>query len=267
MIPHQKRETTSITNPFRAPVYYYARTDSALQAARECLAEGCPDGTFIYAGYQTAGRGRIAGRQWLSPAGENLLGTLILKQPASTDFTLRIGLAVSLTLDSFLPSAVRTAVKWPNDILINGKKTAGILCESAGGCLLAGIGINLLQTAFLRSIEYTATSLAMIIGVDKYLFLYCLLKYRNVLPAVIGMKKSAAGSGSVVLRYVLCVDSRKTILSRVFLPASRRTERCVSQKRIRNAGIIQANLSTAKLSIRSIRDTQKINTPTQVLGD
>ena len=167
MIPHQKRETTSITNPFRAPVYYYARTDSALQAARECLAEGCPDGTFIYAGYQTAGRGRIAGRQWLSPAGENLLGTLILKQPASTDFTLRIGLAVSLTLDSFLPSAVRTAVKWPNDILINGKKTAGILCESAGGCLLAGIGINLLQTAFLRSIEYTATSLAMIIGVDK----------------------------------------------------------------------------------------------------
>lgn len=167
MIPYQKRETTSITNPFRAPVYYYARTDSALQAARECLAEGCPDGTFIYAGYQTAGRGRIAGRQWLSPAGENLLGTLILKQPASTDFTLRIGLAVSLTLDSFLPSAVRTAVKWPNDILINGKKTAGILCESAGGCLLAGIGINLLQTAFLRSIEYTATSLAMIIGVDK----------------------------------------------------------------------------------------------------
>ena len=167
MIPHQKRETTSITNPFRAPVYYYARIDSALQAARECLAEGCPDGTFIYAGYQTAGRGRIAGRQWLSPAGENLLGTLILKQPASTDFTLRIGLAVSLTLDSFLPSAVRTAVKWPNDILINGKKTAGILCESAGGCLLAGIGINLLQTAFLRSIEYTATSLAMIIGVDK----------------------------------------------------------------------------------------------------
>ena len=148
-------------------MYYYARTDSALQAARECLAEGCPDGTFIYAGYQTAGRGRIAGRQWLSPAGENLLGTLILKQPASTDFTLRIGLAVSLTLDSFLPSAVRTAVKWPNDILINGKKTAGILCESAGGCLLAGIGINLLQTAFLRSIEYTATSLAMIIGVDK----------------------------------------------------------------------------------------------------
>ena len=115
-------------NPFMAPVYYYARIDSTLQAARTCLAEGCPDGTFIYAGYQTAGRGRIAGRQWLSPAGENLLGTLILKQPASTDFTLRIGLAVSLTLDSFLPSAVRTAVKWPNDIFINGKKTAGILC-------------------------------------------------------------------------------------------------------------------------------------------
>ena len=96
-----------------------------------------------------------------------MLGTLILKQPASTDFTLRIGLAVSLTLDSFLPSSVRTAVKWPNDIFINGKKAAGILCEGAGGCLLAGVGINLLQTAFLRSIEHTATSLALIIGADK----------------------------------------------------------------------------------------------------
>lgn len=167
MIFQQKRETTSITNPFKAPVYYYARTDSTLQAARECLAEGCPDGTFIYAGYQTEGRGRMADRQWLSPAGENLLGTLILRQPASTDFTLRIGLAVSLTLDSFLPSGVRTVVKWPNDIFINGKKAAGILCEGAGGCVLAGIGINLLQTAFLRSIEQTATSLALTVGVDK----------------------------------------------------------------------------------------------------
>ena len=154
-------------NPFMAPVYYYARIDSTLQAARTCLAEGCPDGTFIYAGYQTAGRGRLANRQWLSPAGENLLGTLILKESASPDFTLRIGLAVSLTLDAFLPSSVCTAVKWPNDILINGKKIAGILCENAGGCILAGVGINLLQTAFLRSIEHTATSLAMIIGVDK----------------------------------------------------------------------------------------------------
>ena len=90
-----------------------------------------------------------------------------MRQPASTDFTLRIGLAASLTLDSFLPSGVRTAVKWPNDIFINGKKAAGILCESAGGCVLAGVGINLLQTAFLRSIEHTATSLAMIIGTDK----------------------------------------------------------------------------------------------------
>ena len=167
MIPTQKRETTSIRNPFNAPVYYYARTDSTLQAARECLADGCPDGTFIYAGYQTEGRGRMAGRQWLSPAGENLLGTLVLRQPASTDFTLRIGLAVSMTIDSFLPSSVKTIVKWPNDIFINGKKAAGILCESAGGCVLAGIGVNIIQTAFLRSIEHTATSLALIVGADK----------------------------------------------------------------------------------------------------
>ena len=148
-------------------MYYYARTDSTLFAARECIADGCPDGTFIYAGYQTQGRGRMSDRQWLSPAGENLLGTLILRQPASTDFTLRRGLAVSITLDSFLPQSVRTAVKWPNDILINGRKVAGILCESAGGCVLAGVGVNILQTAFLKSIERTATSLALAIGANK----------------------------------------------------------------------------------------------------
>lgn len=167
MIPTQKQALTSIRNPFNAPVYYYARTTSTLQNARECIADGCPDGTFIYAGFQTEGRGRISGRQWLSPAGENLLGTLILRRPASTDFTLRIGLAVSMTLDLFLPPAVRTAVKWPNDIFINGKKIAGILCESAGGCVLAGVGINVLQTDFLRSIEHTATSLAVAIGAGK----------------------------------------------------------------------------------------------------
>lgn len=163
----EKRETTAISNPFNAPVYYYARTASTLQTARACIADGCPHGTFIYAGYQTEGRGRMAGRQWLSPAGENLLGTLILRQPASTDFTLRIGLAVSETLDSFLPPAVKTVVKWPNDIFLNGRKIAGILCESAGGCILAGFGINILQTDFLREIERSATSLALAVGASR----------------------------------------------------------------------------------------------------
>lgn len=163
----EKRETASIQNPFNAPVYYYAKTASTLQTARACIADGCPSGTFIYAGYQTEGRGRISGRQWLSPARENLLATLILRQPASPDFTLRIGLAVSQTLDSFLPAAMRTVVKWPNDIFLNNKKISGILCESAGGCVLAGIGINILQTAFLRQIEYSATSLALEIGADR----------------------------------------------------------------------------------------------------
>lgn len=163
----ETRETTSIQNPFGAPVYYYARTASTLQTARACIADGCPSGTFIYAGYQTEGRGRISGRQWLSPAGENLLGTLILRQPASTDFTLRIGLAVSETLDSFLPPALKTVVKWPNDVFVNGRKIAGILCESAGGCILAGIGINILQKDFLREIEHSATSLALAVGPSR----------------------------------------------------------------------------------------------------
>lgn len=163
----EPRELTSIQSPFNAPIYYYTRTASTMQTARTCLAEGCPHGTFIYAGFQTEGRGRISGRQWFSPAGENLLGTLILRQPAASDFTLRIGLAVSMTLDSFLPQEIKTAVKWPNDIFINDKKAAGILCEGAGSCILAGFGINLRQTNFLQSIAHSATSLAQIVGVTN----------------------------------------------------------------------------------------------------
>lgn len=163
----QTQEPESIQNPFNAPVYHLKRTDSTMLAAREFIASGCPDGTFIYADFQTDGRGRMSGRQWLSPAGESLLGTLILRRPASTDVTLRIGLAVSMLLDPLLPSAVKTAVKWPNDILVNNKKIAGILCESAGGCVLAGIGINIQQTDFLRCIENTATSVALISGLKN----------------------------------------------------------------------------------------------------
>lgn len=166
-MPPQERELTPIRNPFHAPVYYYEKIDSTQQAARQCVAEGCPNGTFIYAGFQTQGRGRLTGRQWLSSIGENLLGTLILQKPASTDFTLRIGLAVAMTLDTFLPTSIRTAVKWPNDVLINGKKIAGILCETAKNYILAGFGINILQTNFLQNIGNSATSLALTAGTDK----------------------------------------------------------------------------------------------------
>lgn len=162
-----KRETSFISNPFHAPVYYFESTASTMQEARTCVSERCPSGTFVYAGFQTGGRGRIAGRQWVSPARENLLGTLILRRSPSTDFTLRIGLAVSLTLDSFLPPRMRTAVKWPNDIFIDGKKTSGILCEAYGDCVLAGFGINLLQTAFKSDIAQKATSLAAVVGIEN----------------------------------------------------------------------------------------------------
>lgn len=167
MTVKQKRETNFIPNPFHAPIYYYECTASTMQEGRTCITEGCPNGTFVYAGLQTGGRGRIKGRQWVSPARENLLGTLILKRPSSSDFTLRIGLAVSITLDTFLPSRMRTAVKWPNDVLIDGKKVSGILCESCSDYILAGFGINLLQTTFTPDIAQKATSLASVIGTER----------------------------------------------------------------------------------------------------
>lgn len=155
---------TDIVSVYNAPVYYIRETGSTMNLAQQYAEQGVPHGTFIHADRQTAGRGRIPGRQWLAAAGENILGTLLLKQEFEAGFTLKIGLAVSMLLDRYLPPDTQTAIKWPNDVLIGGKKAAGILCKMSNGYVLVGIGINILQQDFPPPIAKKAVSLAAIIG-------------------------------------------------------------------------------------------------------
>lgn len=155
---------TDIVSAFNAPVYYMSKTDSTMTIAQHYADEGAAHGSFFYADTQTAGRGRLSGRQWLAPAGEAILGTLLLKQAFESGFSLKIGLAVSMMLDRYLPPTMQTAIKWPNDVLIGGKKAAGILCTMHGTYLLAGIGINIFQKNFPPPITDTAVSLAAVIG-------------------------------------------------------------------------------------------------------
>lgn len=135
-----------------APVLILDETDSTNAEARRRAEAGETGPLWITARRQTAGRGR-RGRKWESESG-NLASTLLLltrKSPAeAAQLTFAASLAVADLLDRYVPSALVT-IKWPNDVLLDGRKTSGILIESgpapSGGLWLAvGIGVNLNQT-------------------------------------------------------------------------------------------------------------------------
>ena len=138
----------SLENPFnkteKAEIYYIETTLSTMNDARELIPKNPPTGTLVRAFSQTQGKGRVIGRKWLSTEGENLTFTMLIKNsdikfPLSL-FPLFIGFCVSGFLEKEF--AIKSSIKWPNDVLINGKKISGILCENSSGYILCGIGIN-----------------------------------------------------------------------------------------------------------------------------
>jgi BirA family transcriptional regulator, biotin operon repressor / biotin---[acetyl-CoA-carboxylase] ligase len=118
------------------PRVHLREVGSAIDVARELAAGGAPHGTLVTAGVQTAGRGR-QGRSWSAPPGQALLLALIVRDPDPL-LSLRAGLAVA---DLAGPDA---RVKWPNDVLLGGRKVAGVLVEGRPqeGWAIAGIGVN-----------------------------------------------------------------------------------------------------------------------------
>lgn len=155
------RIETDIPNPFGAPVYFIPETESTMLDARELAQEGARDGTVIVTDYQRSGRGRIEGRQWVAARGESLLCTILFRGTPISGFTLRVGLAAAEAFDVFLPPSSPVTIKWPNDILIDGRKAAGILCESDGATVYAGTGFNIAQRSFPTELSHRASSLAM----------------------------------------------------------------------------------------------------------
>ena len=118
------------------PRIHLRTTGSTNDRARALAAAGAPHGTLVTTGEQTAGRGR-QGRTWLAPAGQALLLSLVLRDPDAL-LPLRAGLAVA----DVAGAAAR--VKWPNDVLLDGRKLAGILVEARpqDGWAVLGIGLN-----------------------------------------------------------------------------------------------------------------------------
>ena len=151
------------TNFIGQKVIYYPRLPSTMDAARQEARRGAKEGTVIIAGEQTGGRGRLK-RTWLSPPGNIALSIILYPDIASLHYLVMIAsLAVVHSIEAV--TGLKTQIKWPNDILIGGKKVCGILIENeVRGNRVAyasiGIGINVdLKVADFIEISTTATSL------------------------------------------------------------------------------------------------------------
>ncbi len=154
-------------NPFgSAPVFHVEQTDSTMILARE-IAEGGfsgvkpVHGTVVTADFQTAGRGRIPGRRWVGEKYKNLLFTLILGKDMVPPGKIPLPLVTGLGLVVYLEErhSLQPVIKWPNDILVSGKKISGIIIEQLQRVYLVGIGINVNQSSFPKDLRRRTTSL------------------------------------------------------------------------------------------------------------
>ena len=119
-----------------SPRLHLRATGSTNDRARALAVAGAPHGTLVTAGEQRSGRGR-QGRTWSAPAGQALLMSLVVRGPHDL-LPLRAAVAVADVCGE------RAAIKWPNDVLLDGRKVAGILVEgrSQEGWMVLGIGLN-----------------------------------------------------------------------------------------------------------------------------
>jgi BirA family biotin operon repressor/biotin-[acetyl-CoA-carboxylase] ligase len=152
-------------------VHYYPEVASTNDIARRLAAEGAPEGALVIADHQTAGRGRL-GRSWLAPAGTSLLFSLLFRPPLSPPQAPRVAMTVALgVVDGITQvTGLKPRLKWPNDVLIEGRKVCGLLTETGmtGERLdhvVVGVGLNVnFDPRDVPGIPPTATSLAVALG-------------------------------------------------------------------------------------------------------
>lgn len=162
----QKLGTEKIGHPLRI----LSQIDSTNEEIKRHLAEDLPEGAVVIADSQTQGRGRL-GRSWYSEPDSGLYISILLKPNLPLEnlacITLMAGVATASAIQQ--QTSAPAKLKWPNDILLNGKKLAGILCEcindpGANPAVIVGIGINLNHTRLPDNIRNTATSLKLETG-------------------------------------------------------------------------------------------------------
>jgi BirA family transcriptional regulator, biotin operon repressor / biotin---[acetyl-CoA-carboxylase] ligase len=149
-------------------VQFYEEVDSTNRVASEWAGHGASEGSLVVANHQTAGRGRLD-RQWFSPPGSSLLFSLILRPSIVTEDLGLLNLAAATAAcGAVAEEGLEPKVKWPNDVLLDGRKVAGILSEASlefnraiGVILGVGINVNIPEEEFPEEIRDTAGSISI----------------------------------------------------------------------------------------------------------
>jgi BirA family transcriptional regulator, biotin operon repressor / biotin---[acetyl-CoA-carboxylase] ligase len=141
-------------------IHFFETVGSTMTEAASLLEAGAAHGTVVLAEEQSAGVGRL-GRTWHSPPAAGIYCSIVLRlklAPASAPVcSLLVGLAAADAIQK--TTNLLCDLRWPNDVLIGERKTAGILTHLIGDCVIAGIGINVNQLAFPSDLRTPATSL------------------------------------------------------------------------------------------------------------
>jgi len=145
--------------------------DSTQSEMERLAAAGAPEGTVVTARHQRAGRGR-RGHDWWDAPGQSLLCSVLLRPVCPPAVVPQLSLVGGLATAEAIAAgaAVRARIRWPNDLLVDGRKLSGILCEAASAGaervqhVVLGVGINLEQTVFPGDLAERATSLRRLAG-------------------------------------------------------------------------------------------------------
>jgi BirA family biotin operon repressor/biotin-[acetyl-CoA-carboxylase] ligase len=154
---------------FGAHIHHFYKIGSTNTAAMAAAAEGAPEGSVLLAEEQTSGRGRGA-NSWQSPRSSGIYCSVVLRPALPPSEVLVLSLAAGLAVQSAIQqvdSRIQADLKWPNDVLIDGKKVCGILTEMNAEAtrvryVVVGVGINVNQASFPRELQ--ATSLRLVTG-------------------------------------------------------------------------------------------------------
>ncbi len=172
------------------PLHFFDAIDSTNTYAMQLAREGAAEGTVVVADAQSGGKGRL-GRTWVSPAGVNLYCSTILRPsvPAALAPQMNLVAAVAVAEAIVEVCGITPTIKWPNDVLVKGKKVCGILSEMQTDqaradtlkAIIVGIGVNLntRRDAFPEELREKASSLLLITGepVERGVFAASLLTH------------------------------------------------------------------------------------------
>jgi len=170
LLPEEIREGLTTRILGKKEIHHLKETVSTNTTAKQLAAGGAPEGTLVISEMQTGGKGRL-GRNWFSPSGEGIYISFILRPAVSPAEAPKITLMTAVAMAEALNSGpgLHVSIKWPNDILLGGKKLAGILTEistemDAVDYVIIGVGLNVNTASFPPDLKETATSLLLETG-------------------------------------------------------------------------------------------------------